>query len=223
MRAPGDAGVALRYEVLENLHLAFGYAVDSNQATDSQIGLFSGSYSLYTQLLVEPTDNLEIALAYVRAYEVDDDVSVMGATGSETANEPFEENATSSDRLGVQFNWAISDRFELGSWFGYTQAYQQTGGDASATILNGAITLTFPDLFAENNLGGIIIGIPPVVSNHDDRSLIAEKTAFHLETLYRIKVNDNITVTPGTFVVVNPDTEESDLIWVGTIRTEFEF
>jgi hypothetical protein len=223
MRAPGDAGIALRYEILDDLNLALGYAIDGNQAADSQIGIFSGSYSFYTQLLIEPTDNFEIALAYVRAYEPDDDVNLMGATGSETANEPFEENATSSDRLGVQFNWAVSDRFELGSWFGYAQAYQQTGGDALATILNGAITFTFPDLFAENNLGGIIIGIPPVVSNHDDSSLIAEKTAFHLETLYRIRVNDNINVTPGMFAIVNPDTEESNLIWVGTIRTEFEF
>jgi hypothetical protein len=223
MRAPGDAGIAIRYQILEDIELALGYSVGSNDAADSQIGLFSGSYSLFTQILVEPTDDFEIALAYVRAYEPDDDVSVMGATGSETANEPFEDNATSSDRLGVQLNWAISDRFELGGWFGYTQAKQQTAGDASATILNGAITLTFPDLFAENNLGGVIIGIPPVVSDHDDSSLIAEKTAFHIEALYRIKVNDNINVTPGSFIVVNPDTEESDLIWVGTIRAEFEF
>jgi hypothetical protein len=214
MRAPGDAGIAIRYEIVEDVQLALGYAIGSNEAADSEIGLFKGSYSLFSQLVVEPVDELEIAFAYVHAYEADDDVSVMGATGSETANEPFEENATSSDRIGVQINWAISDRFEIGGWFGYTQAQQQTAGDTVATILNGAITLTFPDLFAENNLGGLIIGIPPVVSDSSDRNLIAEKTTFHLEALYRIRVNDNINVTPGSFIVVNPDTEESDLIWV---------
>lgn len=223
MRAPGDGGIAFRYEFTENLQLAFGYAIDTNNAADNQIGLFKGSYSLFSQLAAEPIDNLEIALAYVRAYEADDDVSLMGATGSETANEPFEEEATSSDRIGIQLNWAMSDRFELGGWFAYTQAQQESIENASATILNGAITLTFPDLFIENNLGGVIIGIPPLVSDHKDRDLIAEKTAFHLEALYRIQINENINVTPGTFIVINPDTDNSNLIWVGTIRTEFQF
>jgi hypothetical protein len=168
MRAPGDAGIAIRYEIVDDVQLALGYAIGSNEAADSEIGLFQGSYSLFSQLVIEPVDELEIAFAYVRAYEANDDVSVMGATGSETANEPFEDNATSSDRIGVQVNWAVSDRFEIGGWFGYTQAQQQNGGDAVATILNGAITLTFPDLFAENNLGGLIIGIPPVVSDSSD-------------------------------------------------------
>ncbi|MDJ0743003.1 MAG: hypothetical protein QNJ32_06535 [Xenococcaceae cyanobacterium MO_167.B27] len=58
------------------------------------------------------TDNLSLAFAYVHAYEPRDDVNLMGATGSETANEPFGDSATSSDRFCWQFSWRVNDRFE---------------------------------------------------------------------------------------------------------------
>ena len=92
-----------------------------------------------------------------------------------------------------------------------------------ATILNGALTLVFPDLFAEDNLGGIIVGIPPLVTSHDDSNAIDDATAWQIEGFYRIKVNDNIEITPGVFVVTNPDFDGGDPIWVGTIRTRFSF
>jgi hypothetical protein len=38
--------------------------------------------------------------------------------------------ATSSDNLGLQFNWRTSPHFELGGWFGYTKAYQERGGNS---------------------------------------------------------------------------------------------
>ncbi|MGL5836148.1 MAG: iron uptake porin, partial [Waterburya sp.] len=149
--------------------------------------------------------------------------NLMGSTGVEDANEPFEQNATTSDNFGLQANWEVTSGLEIGGWFGYTQAQQQQNGDASATILNGALTFAFPDLGAENNLGGIIIGVPPVISNHDDDDLVTEETPLHIEALYRIEVNDFIEITPGGFIVINPDTENGNTLWVGTVRTEFSF
>ena len=113
-----------------------------------------------------------------------------------------------------------SPDLEIGGWFGYSNAQQQEDGDDSATILNGALTFAFPDLFAENNQGGIIIGVPPTISNHDDSSSIAESTPLHLEALYRIELSDRLQITPGAFAILNLSyTDEGNTIWVGTIRT----
>ena len=74
----------------------------------------------------------------------------------------------------------------------------------------------------EKNVGGIIIGVP-LISDRDDGDLVTEKTPFHIEALYRIELNDYIKITPGTFAVFNPDTDDGNTIWVGTVRTEFGF
>ena len=48
--------------------------------------------------------------------------------------------------------------------------------------------------------------------------------AWHIEAQYRYQINDNIAINPGIFVVLNPENDaDNDAIWVGTIRTIFEF
>jgi hypothetical protein len=225
LRAPGGAGIGIRREFSEEILGFAGYFVNNEDVANPQAGrgLFDSSASAIAQVVIEPEDELAFAVTYTHTYERTDDVNLMGSTGVEDANEPFGDNATTSDNFGLQFNWAISSGFEVGGWFGYTLAEQQQGGNANATILNGALTFAFPDLGAENNLGGIIIGVPPVISDHDENSLITEETPLHIEALYRIKVNDNIEITPGAFVIINPDTDDGNTIWVGTVRTQFEF
>lgn len=53
---------------------------------------------------------------------------------------PFEQNATTSNNFGLQFNWKAASTFNLGGWFGYTKASQVSGADNSATIINSALT-----------------------------------------------------------------------------------
>ena len=51
-----------------------------------------------------------------------------------------------------------------------------------------------------------------------------EATSLHFELFYRFKVNDNISVTPGFFMVTNPGhIADNDNIYVGTVRTTFRF
>ncbi|MGL6341994.1 MAG: iron uptake porin, partial [Waterburya sp.] len=225
LRAPGGAGIGIKQEFSDQILGFAGYFVNNEDVADPQAGrgLFDSSYSAIAQLVIEPQDELALAATYTRTYERTDDVNLMGSTGVEEANEPFEQNATTSDNFGLQANWEVTSGLEIGGWFGYTHAQQQENGDASATILNGALTFAFPDLGAENNVGGIIIGVPPVISDHDDDDLITEDTPIHIEALYRIEVNDYIEITPGGFVVINPDTEDNNTLWVGTVRTEFSF
>ncbi|NJK57504.1 MAG: carbohydrate porin [Pleurocapsa sp. SU_5_0] len=225
LRAPGGAGIGIKQEFSDKVSGFAGYFVNNQDVADPEAGrgLFDSSASAIAQLVIEPEDELALAATYTHTYERTDNVNLMGSTGVEEANEPFEQNATTSDNFGIQANWEVTSGLEIGGWFGYTQAQQQQNGDASATILNGALTFAFPDLGAENNLGGIIIGIPPVISGHDDDNLITEDTPIHIEALYRIEINDYIEITPGGFVILNPDTEDGNALWVGTVRTEFSF
>nr|MBA2749041.1 carbohydrate porin [Tatlockia sp.] len=42
--------------------------------------------------------------------------------------------------------------------------------------------------------------------------------------LYRLQLNDNIAVTPGVLVILNPEhNDANDTIYVGTLRTTFTF
>ncbi|MEM6611568.1 MAG: iron uptake porin [Cyanobacteria bacterium P01_C01_bin.72] len=225
LRAPGGSGIGIKQEFSDRVLGLAGYFIDNEDAANPQAGkgLFDSSHSAIAQLVIEPKEELALAATYTRTYEGSNDVNLMGSTGVEEANEPFGNNATTSDNFGIQANWEVTSGFEIGGWFGYTHAQQQQNGDYGATILNGALTFAFPGLGAEQNVGGIIIGVPPVISRHDNEDLVTDKTPLHVEALYRIEVNNYIEITPGAFAVFNPDTDDGKTIWIGTVRTEFGF
>ena len=172
-------------------------------------------------------------MTYSRGYYAPDELVVSGETGSENANAPFGEDiATSADHFGLQARYQISDRLNISAWGGLSLANAQTDGNNEgvvvndgddATIFNWAVTLAFPDLFAEGSLGGIIFGQPPIVSDNDG-GVKDEDSAWHIEAQHRYQINDNIAINPGFFVVINPENNsDNDTIWVDTIRTIFEF
>lgn len=221
LRGSGSAGLTIQHELSDRIQVGVGYSTGNSESPDE--GLFNDSYNAIAQIALEPTDNLEVAFTYTRKYQSQDNVNLMSSTGSDNANNPFDDNGTVADNWGFQLNWYPTDKLGLGGWFGYARATQKQDGDGEATILNGALTLAFPDLGGEGNLGGIIIGVPPIVTNHDDRELEDDKTSWHLEALYRIQVTDNIQITPAFFVVTEPNHEDNDAIWVGAIRSLFSF
>ena len=165
-------------------------------------------------MLIKPKDKLALALTYTHTYQRGSDINLMGSTGLEDANEPFGDNATTTNNFGLQANWEVSSGLEIGGWFGYSRANQQEDGNDRATILNGALIFAFPDLLTENN---------PTISGHNDRSLIAESTPLHIEALYRIELKDRLQITPGAFAVFNPDNDDDNTIWLATVRTLFSF
>lgn len=225
LRAPGGAGIGIKQEFNDKILGFAGYFINNEDVANPKAGrgLFNSSASAIAQLVIEPQEELAVAATYTHTYEGNDDVNLMGSTGVEEANEPFGQNATTSDNFGLQANWGVTSGLEIGGWFGYTKAQQQANGNDNATILNGALTFAFPDLGGEKNVGGIIIGVPPVISDHDDQDIITEETPIHIEALYRIKINDYIEITPGAFVVFNTDTDSNHTLWAGTVRTEFSF
>lgn len=228
-RGPEGTGVALKYAFNDKFKLNLGYLASQAEYADQGRGLFNGGYSTGLQLLFNPSPKIGVSLEYNHRYFSSDDMAstsslISGGTGSWIANRPFGDNSTTTENLGFQANWRLSKNFELGGWFGSTWADQKQGGNNTATIINWAVTLAFPDVFKEGGLGGLIVGMPPQVTSHDISALEDKDTSIHIEGFYRYPINDYIAITPGFYVVTNPDhNSDNSTIVVGTLRTQFRF
>ena len=226
-------GATVNYNISDAIAFSAGYLAPRASEPLEGAGLFNGSFAAIAQVSIEPTDNFGFGLNYVRGFYGPDELVVSGETGSETANAPFgEEIPTTADHIGLQGKYELSDRISVSAWGGVSFASAQTGGDNEgiavnagddATIFNWAVTLAFPDLLAEGSLGGIIFGQPPKVSSNDGGEE-DEDSAWHIEAQYRYQLNDHIAINPGAFVVINPENNsDNDTLYVGTVRTIFEF
>ncbi|MGL6283267.1 MAG: iron uptake porin [Microcoleaceae cyanobacterium] len=224
MRGPSNAAVAFGYNFSDSFKWNLAYTAGDPADAREGRGYFNGSYTAFTQFAYQPSDKLGFALEYSYKYFPKDRVNLTGGTGSKLAVDPFPGNvAAESNNVGLQMNWKISDGFQLGGWYGVSWASAKDGGVEDLTLMNGAITFAFPDLFSEGSLGGLILGVPPMIVDSDESDL-EEDTPYHIEAFYRYQINDNISITPGFFVVINPNNnEDNDTIWVGTLRTQFKF
>lgn len=221
---PGETGIAINHLIGEKLNITLSYLANTAANPTAGNGLFDGSYGAIAQLTYSPSSSFDIALSYVRTYYRKNDVDLSLGTGSNNANQPFDQNATRGNHYGLQFSWRPSSRFALSSWVGYVDAKQLSNGDAQADVWNGGITLAFPDLFKPGNLGGIIVGVPPKVTNNDFEDREDSDTSLHVEALYRFQVNDFISVTPGFYFVTNTNhNADNGTTWVGVLRTSFNF
>jgi Carbohydrate-selective porin, OprB family/S-layer homology domain len=223
-RTNDGTGFGINYEFSDRASLTLAYMVSDASDPADKNGLFDGNYSALAQVLFEPIKNLDIGLTYVRSYYVggsNSGVNLTGSTGSNNARRPFSNIATSANSFGFETSWRISPQFTLAGWLGYSSAQSEVSDD-NADIFNYAVTLAFPDFGGQGNLAGIVVGMPPKVT---DSSLEADRdTSLHIEGFYRFKVTDNVAITPGLFVITNPEhNDNNDTIFVGTVRTTFKF
>jgi carbohydrate-selective porin OprB len=73
-------------------------------------------------------------------------------------------------------------------------------------------------------MGGIIVGVEPNVISSNIAGNTDRDLPIHLEALYRFKVNDNISITPGVVAILNAEGNSgNDPVILGTIRTTFTF
>ncbi len=92
-------------------------------------------------------------------------------------------------------------------------------GEDSVTVTDNDPRLN-PDI----RLPGIESSEPVPPEGLDQFGKEDEATSLHFEFFYRFKVNDNISLTPGIFIVTNPGhIKDNDTLYVGTIRTTFRF
>lgn len=221
-RGSQGAGASLTYN-FGNFRATAGYLAGDSDAPNpaNGRGVFDGSFSALGQIgfFSRPFD---LGLTYVRKYDRAGAVGIMGSTGSSLANRPFGQSATSADNFGVQVNFKPSSRFQIGGWYGYTKAEQLRRSNNEATIQNAALTVALPDFGRRGNLLGFVFGVPPKVTESDVTK--NRDTSYHLEAFYRFQVNDFISVTPGVYVIMNPEhNNKNDDIWVGLLRTTFSF
>lgn len=169
--------------------------------------------------------------------------NLTSSTGTAYAANPFNGEAMSADTGSVQLQWRIAPKLTIGGWYGRSWAYNKRSAE-EAQIANWAAFLGLPDLGGRGNLGGILFGMAPRVVDNDfrarftgtnpggfqgqpnptQRRRLDGNPPFHLEAFYRYRVNDNISITPGVFVIFNAEgNRRNDTQFVGVVRTTFTF
>ncbi|WP_045054415.1 iron uptake porin [Aliterella atlantica] len=234
-----QAGIAASYNFTPAISFDFGYfgedsstGAPNNPGEDS--GLFNGGYSAFGQL-VYAGDRAKLGLLYINSYSPRNGVDTLAGSN---AAKVIGAGPVVGNGYGAQANYRITDGFELGGWVGYTAA-RSLGVRGDASIFNYAVTLSFPDLGREGNLGGIVVGMQPRLTETSSDALASaiglplengvqsrsdRNSGMHIEAFYRYQVNDNISITPGFFWLTAPnhDSRNPDVV-IGVIRTSFIF
>lgn len=239
-------GIGFDWQIATRMSLQAVYS--ANRSADPNFGgIFGGDEGSTTagaQLVVSPTDNIDVSLQYINSYSpsgdlltgVGDDVlAIQTINAGGFLRTPMQTNA-----FGLGLEWRVSPRFSFGGWGGYTTSNFKDGPGSVETI-NWMAFLNFPDLLGEGNLAGIYVGQPPKITSSDlpagrNRPSFVNRgdflggeggqpdTTLHLEGFYRIRVTDNISVTPGVIVILNPNhNNNNDNITIGALRTTFTF
>ncbi|MUG98699.1 iron uptake porin [Scytonema sp. UIC 10036] len=194
-------------------------------------GVFGGSSVVAAQLTFRPSSSLDFALNYANSYH---EINILGTglTSSDIgalANVPLG-IPVKLNSVGGTVTWRVSPKVAL-SGYGAAIFVDDSSGrvDASTTFTSWMAGLHFSDLFGKGNNAGIIFGQPLYRTSADGDARLANTgvdraVPYHLEAYYRIKVNNNISITPGAFVLFNPEGDSrNDTTTVGVLRTTFTF
>ncbi|WP_322656795.1 iron uptake porin [Dendronalium sp. ChiSLP03b] len=196
-------------------------------------GVFGGSSVVAAQLTFRPSSSIDIGLNYANSYH---DINILGTglTSSDIGSlvgpgldlgTPVKLNS-----VGGTVTWRFSSKIAL-SGYGAAFFVDDSSGavDASTTFTSWMAGIHFNDLFQQGNNAGIIFGQPLYRSDADGQAQLAPDGAnravpYHLEAYYRFRVNDNLSITPGAFVLFNPESDSNnDTTTVGVLRTTFTF
>ncbi len=209
-------GLTIKHQFSAQWSATAGYTVPSITAADSGGGgLFGGANAAIGQIKYAPSKAFKLGLTYARSYHPNG-TGVSGSTGSLTANNPFDGAATTAQHYGVSASYQLERDITISGWAGVTQA--QTANRQKHDQSNHfAVSLAVNNCGGQGNTLGIIVGVPPKSNQDRDPSL-------HLEAIYKLKVTEDIDITPGILLITSPEHDRSNSpIWVGTIRTTLRF
>ncbi|WP_232432155.1 iron uptake porin [Chamaesiphon minutus] len=224
------AALTVNHKFSNEIGLAVGYAVPNLNAAANPAsgnGVFNGSNAIISQLSFNPSKDLGFGLVYGRAYTTNG-ANLNGGTGSVAANSPFGAVPLTANYYSLQTSYKLSPGFVLSGWAGFTEASRQNGG-GNASTSNYAISLAFPDFGSKGNNLAFILGIPPKLNSRTGTGLASAvsanpDTSYHIEALYRVKLSDNLSITPGLLLITNPEHNRANPTeYVGTVRTTFTF
>ncbi|MCC5637775.1 iron uptake porin [Nostoc sp. CHAB 5844] len=222
---------ALYGSVNANVPQEAGDIVPGVSNTPLGAGVFGGSSVVSTQLTFKPSSSIDVGLNYAHSYHeinilgtglVRDDIGALAGVALGT---PVTLNS-----FGGTVTWRFSPKIALSGYGAAMFVDDSSGGiDASTTFTSWMVGLHFNDLFKSGNNAGIIFGQPLFRSDADGAAQLApdgvnRTTPYHLEAYYRFKVTDNISITPGAFVLFNPEGDSrNETTTVGVIRSTFTF
>ena len=236
-RQAGDgAGITVNINPNGKLALSAAYfATGRDSAADPNPGkgLFDGNNTMFGQLALRPNPAINIGLTYAHTYQ-SGTPNLLGTTGSSRANTLGLSGAATrveASNYGIQATLQPRKNITLGGWAGYTAASTLAGAPTSGEIWYWAATLGIKDFGKEGNTLGLIVGQSPKLTGGSVRtggttSNITRdfNTSYHIEGLYKVKLSDNILVTPGVIVILNPEhNDKNSAEYVGTLRTTFTF
>ena len=193
-------------------------------------GVFGGSYIFGTQLTYKPSSNLALALNYAfSSHKIN--ILGTGLTSQDINAIPTNDanslsNRISLNSLGLTANYGITPNVDLTAT-GSLISSNLPGIDAKATFTSWMVGGSFKNAFAPGNLLGVLFGQPlnrSSLSGTQAGVNSATATPYQLETFYNIRVNDNVSITPGVFFVFNPEgIAGAPTATVGAVRTTLRF
>jgi len=236
----GHGGIAIDWQFAKRASLQAIYSSYTPGNPGARSGLFDGNTTTGVQLLLTPTDAVDLSLYYVNNYSSDGclltfvgDECLTTVNSNTGKSAPLQTNA-----MGATATWQISPHITLGAWGGYTKSYIP-GRAGNVETTNYMVFLNFPDLFARGNLGGIYIGQPPKITSSGlpvgnnvpdfintglGRAGGQPGTTTQIEAFYRFQLTDNISITPGIIHILEPGhTPDNDPVTIGILRSTFSF
>jgi hypothetical protein len=209
-------GIGLKYALSNQLEVTAGYLAGNGSNPAIKSGLFDGRYSALGQLVIKPSKQLKFGLTYANNYDPRGQFN-FGGTGTNVANSIRTLGAISSNAYGIEGQFDLSPKLSVRGWGTYTNA--NVVGVGKREIWTYALALAFPDLGKKGNMGAIIVGAEPYLTTSGTAD-----TPLHIEALYKYKVNNNVTITPGLIWLTAPNqNNNNDDAFIGTVRTTFTF
>ncbi|PSF38440.1 S-layer protein [Aphanothece hegewaldii CCALA 016] len=220
-RGPSGAGGALKFGN-DFISVTAAYLAGEAANPVEGAGLFNGDYSAGAQIGFNYKDYFKIAATYIHTYQENTNPNsvsgLFGGVSSLNAEFPFDTTTPmTADRYGLQASTRIAF-VNLAAWGGFAQVQSQDKdinfNDQDVWTWN--VNASLVDLLVEGSLFWVGGGMPPKANEGG--------TSYMVETGFRIPVTKNIFVTPGGYVVFNPNNDGSnDAIYVGVLRTTFKF
>ncbi|MEH2135839.1 iron uptake porin [Nostoc sp.] len=233
----GTSGIGFDWQISDRISLQGVYSAEiaNYSGNINQGGLFGGRLTAGAQLSLAPTNNIDIGVHYLYSHSPD---GLLGSgIGDSQLISPFADaTAFNTQAIGATVAWRINPNLQLGGWGGFTSS-KPLNLPGSVETTNWMVFAAFPNLLRPGNLGGVLVGQPPKITsstlpngfnfpNFSDGGTAGGRsdTSIHVELFYRAQLSDNIALTPGLFVIFNPDhNAANDALVVGALRATFRF
>ncbi|MBD6616870.1 S-layer protein [Komarekiella sp. 'clone 1'] len=233
----GTGGIGFDWQISDRISLQGVYSAEipSFPGNSNQAGLFGGRWTAGAQLSLAPTNDIDVGVHYLYSHSPD---GLLGTgIGDNQLLSPFADaTAFDTQAVGATVAWRINPNLQLGGWGGFSSS-QAVNLSGSVETTNWLVFAAFPNLLRPGNLGGVLVGQPPKITsstlpegfnfpNFSDGGTAGDRrdTSIHVELFYRAQLNDNIALTPGVFVIFNPDhNAANEPLVVGALRATFRF